>query len=627
MISKILAIVSSLALAVSLYIIGDTPPASGYELSIYAIYPSYLWILLIISGICGLAILVQQAFSAKQSKLWLVGLLLVILSNLILINLHVFQGWLFPDPVDAKQHLADVYNIINTGYIEQSNFYPIIHIWITNLATITDITPIMAANLITSLFYILYMTSVYLLGMVITKSTSKTLLILAFSSPLIWPSALIAIHPSGLSLFVIPLILYLFHKREWLHTNSFGITICLLILAFFITYLHPITSLFIIIILLLFALIPRFHQLFSRRRDEITGKANIELENTTRLWKSGANVALIMIIIFFVWYFQFASIQGATQGFWEWIINLGDVQSVGARMIESATMADMNIGQIITLITKRYGAVVLYLLLSVFAGLFIIKKSISKDKQIHLISFTYSILLLATMAFSLFNFSVYPIGEASVLRVFRVPIFLSVVLNGIVLFHFIAKGNSQIKREGKPYPIRGYAIGLVSLILIASLIVSVFNFYRSPTIYRSSNQVTHMDLAGPRWIMQYGNPVFTIINSSAYVAPTQQYLLEAEYITLTQFRIQSPIPPHFGYTEYGTIASSLQESYGEYDFYMAISILDRIHPFVYPENVRLNAIHQYTQNDFSKLNLDSTALKIYDCGEFEIWEIYSSGNV
>jgi len=201
---KILGVMAFFCITLVLYIIAVTPPAIGYELSIYDAYSQYFWVFLIGSIVCGISILIQQAFAKQKSNWWLVGLSVVIFSTLILLNLHSFRGYAFPDPQDAKLHLARLHAIINTGHIEQSNFYPIIHLIVTILITVMDLTPKIAADLTTSFFYILYMINMCLLATSITRFRGEFLLVLAFTCTPLWSIPLLYIHPSGLSVLMLP---------------------------------------------------------------------------------------------------------------------------------------------------------------------------------------------------------------------------------------------------------------------------------------------------------------------------------------------------------------------------------------------------------------------------------------
>ena len=83
---KFLAIVAFGLIIASLIIIATTPPAGGYEISVYAAYPGYFWLFLIVSAAIGVYILVTQAFKENSSRLWLAGLAVIVLVNTIVLS-------------------------------------------------------------------------------------------------------------------------------------------------------------------------------------------------------------------------------------------------------------------------------------------------------------------------------------------------------------------------------------------------------------------------------------------------------------------------------------------------------------------------------------------------------------
>lgn len=91
---KIVSVIAFIFITFALIIIARTPPASGYELSIYYAYPWYFWYFFCISIICGILILIHQAFTEQESNWWLIGLCIVIFSNTIFLGLPFLEDML-----------------------------------------------------------------------------------------------------------------------------------------------------------------------------------------------------------------------------------------------------------------------------------------------------------------------------------------------------------------------------------------------------------------------------------------------------------------------------------------------------------------------------------------------------
>ncbi|MCK4733231.1 MAG: DUF1616 domain-containing protein, partial [Methanophagales archaeon] len=103
---KIVAIIAFIFIISALTIIAKTPPASGYEISIYAAYPWYFWFLLVGAISCGITILVHQAFAEQKSNWWSIGLSIIIFTNLIIILLPIFRGYFISSGGDEITHLG-----------------------------------------------------------------------------------------------------------------------------------------------------------------------------------------------------------------------------------------------------------------------------------------------------------------------------------------------------------------------------------------------------------------------------------------------------------------------------------------------------------------------------------------
>jgi hypothetical protein len=70
---------------------------------------------------------------------------------------------------------------------------------------------------------------------------------------------------------------------------------------------------------------------------------------------------------------------------------------------------------------------------------------------------------------------------------------------------------------------------------------------------------------------------------------------------------------HFGYTTNSTLAEVYKD-----DTYLIITQLGRLYyPGLYPD---YKAYWRFNQNDFDRLIVDSTVMKIYNNGELDVWK-------
>ena len=249
-IDKALAALAFLFIAMALVIIAITPSATGYEVSLYDAYPLHFWLLSIASIACGIGILLRQTFAPKKSEWWMVGFIIISFTNIVLLLLPMFRGYALYGLGDTVTHLGFAKDILNSGHIGETNWYPILHIAQTTLVQVSGVTLESTYYLLVILFYGIYTGGIYLLAKSISRHSGQVSLIVAFASPLIYSYFHVAIHPNSLSLFMVPLLLYFYHKtRSTLH-QRFPNSVLLVLLAFTIVFFHPITTLLAIVVLL-----------------------------------------------------------------------------------------------------------------------------------------------------------------------------------------------------------------------------------------------------------------------------------------------------------------------------------------------------------------------------------------
>ena len=153
---KIIAIIAFIFIILALMIIARTPPASGYEISIYDAYPWHFWFFIIASIACGICIMVRQAFAEQKSNWWSMGLFIIIFTNLIIILLPVFRGYFISSGGDEITHLGLIKDIALAGRTGKENIYPISHILSISLSYISGLNPRLIIKILPAIFYLIY---------------------------------------------------------------------------------------------------------------------------------------------------------------------------------------------------------------------------------------------------------------------------------------------------------------------------------------------------------------------------------------------------------------------------------------------------------------------------------------
>ncbi len=611
---KTLSIASFASLSVALIIALQTPPASRYEISIYDSLPAIFWILLTVSISSAVAVLMYSALLKKRtSKLWIAGFLGIVLAYSVFLLLPMFRGYYLGvgDGWDTLAHIGEVRNVLSTGHTGSMNFYPILHVLGSVLTVSTLVLPeTVATSVLPVIFLPFYLSSVYLLGSTIAKDRKKSLIVLVFATPLLFSFFHRSIHPAFFSLYAVPLLLYLWHKRKGLTTNRVSTTILLLLVGFFITFCHPVTALVVLVIFSSFLILERYSAVLFESGDWSN-------RHFRRREESTINFVLILLTTFLVWYFSYSSFQGSFKRVTDWLIYQA-YTPLAQEQLQLLTVADLSLSQQATYFFNIYGAIFICLLLSLIS-LSIVLRDRLVHKKSNPSELLYAFLLVVMLCVSALFFFGYLI-EYNAIRILRFAILISVILNGLVFGRIIMnlhrEGQSQ-KRLSYRVLHRGVLPAVIMFLLVISISISVFNSYGSPRTLRGNEEITHMEASGVRWFLDHSNhEMMTISNVNIpRFEDLFGYAAAAEY---NRVRFDSEmIPSHFGYD--GNL--SVIETFDFEDTYLITTRFDEISSMVFPPNVRPKT-HQYLEEDFLRLREDRAVLSIYSNGELNLWRVY-----
>ena len=588
---KIIGIIGFIFIILVLITIITTPPASGYEISIYDAYPWYFWFFICISITCGILILTHQAFVQEKSRWWSMGIFIIIFANLIIILLPIFRGYFISDLADEVSHLGMIKDIVLTGHAGNSNYYPVSHILSSELSYICGLNSRFVIKIIPTIFYLIYMIGLYLFARAIGKKFGQVLLVMAFGSVLLFTYFNYLFLPTHLFLCLIPPLLMLFYKK--ITSCSLGYATIFVIMLLPMPFIHPLGSLFLVILFLIFGVSILIHHFLVRWA---------HAQSTTILHSPTIVIApaLIVFIIFFMWFSYFAIFESTVRQAYEWFI-YGHGTPPIETMSEQLQRANFGFYDFIDLLIKTYGHDVLFVLLSLIAVFIILRKVFSSKSSLKVEEILFS---LVFSAFSLFYISTLVgsfISTGRSLRIFCWALMASTILNGIV-FH------EQISRlRDKKFKA---CVGILTIIIILSAIIGIFSVYHSPHIKQANLQVTKMDWNGMEWFFNYKNPDTTIyINQLPYRASHAIFGFDApKPETRGAFSLAIP---HFGYNGNETLAHSYNS-----DVYLVITGRDKaFYTKLWPK------LGRFILNDFDRVDLDSAVNKIYFNGELEIWKI------
>ena len=594
---KIIAIIAFTFMISALAIIAKTPPATGYEISIYDAYPWYFWVFIITSIFMGQIILMRDTLSSdKNNRLWVFGFLAILTTNIILLFMPFIRGYATYGRGDVLTHIGYIKDILRTASIGTDNFYPLDHILTASLSYVTGITVEHTVNIIPPVFSLFYIISIYFLAKQIFERKGEVLFVLAFASILLFSNENLIFAPSVQSFFLLPFVLYLYFKsRDSTHALEFGIL--LIISLFLIVFFHPMTTLFLISVFLILEFCLFIHK-------NIDKKQGIELP---KLQKRGSfNVILISFIAFFIWYFSFSAIVNSFRRVLNWLryeIGKSELETYS----ELIARTHAKLFDLIEVILNTYGQIIILGFLSFIFSIYIfnIWRRHTGEQKLKFYHIFFCIGSLTFIVLSIiFFFNDFIIGFG---RVSKYTFFFSSVFVALSFYFVFNKSKLSFDKR------RFKSILSLCIILILLLYFSTFNLYFSPIIKKENHQVCEMEINGMTWFFDHRNEEM-LIQELGISQKRFHDAIFGKLIPGKNIRYGADTLPvdHFDY-----INKTALGDYYKDQRYLLIPILGRIY---YPElHPKYEEHWRFTAEDFSMLEKDSTVLRIYDNGNSNIY--------
>jgi hypothetical protein len=622
--------IGGLALIIVALFLAWKAPATGYESSIYTATPLLVWVLLGFSAACGIGITIHQVWTKQHetSRLWVLGLLLILFSYVALLSLHIIRGyafWCFGDPAT---HLGEINDIIGTGYFGGNNFYPVATTYAAQLCQICDLDPVIFLNLLPVVFAVLYVVFMYLLAKSLLPDKGAVIIVTVASLAPLHIS--LSFIPNGLANLLLPMALFLLVKSYG--AGAWPWRGLVILMVFLFPVFHPVPAIALAAAL---AFMPVVKFIF----DKIA-------KTTRKVFDSSVKFSLVALVILLIWggwwvtSFPLAqgvmrslaaesySIPEATPAITEPTPVIEDASprpepytletapapgrtggkvSNLARLIDAIRYAQAYGYSAAAHIFNIYGAVFLYIVLTLIA-LPILWRRIAKQPKLGNFVSLYGPLAAIALAIVALYFTAVGFSP---LRFVMYIVLICTVFAGFMLYEIMGRARaSHWNRARIIAPI------LVFLILAGVFGSGVSTLYASPLTLSDNYQVTRTEIDGVNWLLQ--NKDYSL-DISAHCLPTRRFA----YFLFTReergqrqdilSRTAYSIPSHFGYHK----GAWLGEYYDE-DSYMVLGQRDRLrYVEVYPELAK----YRFYPEDFERLEGDPTVNKLYSNGGLEVYYI------
>lgn len=530
---KILSILGFIIILLALNIIINNHSPNVYGFSIYKMYPWYFWVLIIMAIFIGQIILMYNAVSKYETNTWLIGFLMIIISNLILLFMPIIKGYFIHGREDVLTHVGYMIDIENKHNII-SNPYPMLHIIGFTLKSFSglsynDIT--MFLPILYSLFYIF---SWYILGKHIFKNKRDLFIMLVFSSILLLGSKNVMLSPNGQAILFVPFFLYIFFKSR-LPKNAAPYSILLILLSFFIIFSHPLVTILLTVTILL---------------SDITMYFNSTKNSEVKIKKS-TNLLSIMICSFLVWSSYLHILAYSLENIIYTLMSSDGGSSEFSRYQTSVSSVDVSFLKIVGLVLSVYGSYVLLSILSAACIIYILtfwKKYNIKVNYYHKLSILGWILLVF---FSLLLFLLN--DQFGFIRVYSYSIFFSITLISFSISMFLRRPSDKNKSNLK-------VLVVVSLFLILITGLSTYSLFMSPTILKTDQQTPESEFSAMKTfykvkndypVLERGTVNIRVHNAIYGVSGTKKKDILRDDIVIK----------HFGYDNNSSLSDSYNKSY------------------------------------------------------------------
>lgn len=559
--------------------INIVPPASGYEISLYGVYPWYFWTALILTIFSGQIIILGSAvYGDENDRSWAFGVTLILLSNSVLLSMPYIRGYPIYGRGDVLTHLGFVRDTAEIGIA--GNIYPLLHISVQSLSHATGLPTSAVINFFPIIMSFVFFGGLTYLVISLFKREHGLFCLAFITIPFVGGAHSTAV-PFSLSVLFVPFVLYLLFKEQ--QTNAISIRVAFVLALVGLVLYHPLTAIMLMIAFGMYVTIKR------------TDPFRTE-------WPGPTMVASLTTVIFAAWYLRFTGIVRRFEIVTERILGSseGETDLEGyAGTVDAYSPAFIDLVEVTVI---RYGVEVLLFGLAAVFVVYSAYQWIRKGSRLTLSLLFFSCVFLLFTGLSVaFLVNDFLVGWGRPLAIGKI---FATILAASVFYRF---WNSNSLRSWRPV----VSLSLITVLLILSVLV-VFSVFPTLTATQHNHQVTEMEIDGMEWMLENRN-----VDIPMDVHRFNQYRFEHLHngtLNETVRQYNTRPPDHFGYDS----SDAIGESY-EQDSYLVINRLgEETYPKQFPG---YEEYWRFTPADFDQLEQDRSVSRIYDNGEVRTYYV------
>jgi len=582
-------------------------PALAYEANIYTATPLIFWIANTLNLILGIGIMIHQITYQRHKQgpnLWIIGFILVFFTLASIVAVWIIRGYAFLGGADALTHLGTVNNLINTGHVLNTNYYPITHIFLAQLSEITNLSSSIIHNYTPYIFTLLSLLFMYCMAKTVLPRKQQALIAL-----LVWMTFLagywVQLAPNQLANFYFPLVIFVLLKC--LYSKLIQWKIMFVIMIFLLPMFHPLVTFVLAAFILAMWLYDR-----------------IINDKKSKIERSSSHFIFASFVISLVWSVLWVS------PFMIWrnlMVNvLANLTTRGTSNLNSLigqiSYASQYHYSIILMFFKTFTPYIIIGLIAAFSLIVLWRRGIFKRKtdRLVLLFAPLAMLVVVILFFYIEN------TQFSPTRIIIFFILFCTLYVGYILYDLIRKNNilnyHHIKSGLK---IQKFSALIISVLLIFLFIVSFVQYYPSRYVLDWNYQITRTEYSGMNWFLQskdsnVPDTTFTVDTARwATLFLTSDEQIKSGYLYPGQNKpAYLQIPWHFGY--------DTKQNLGQFfdnDTYMLLSGRDRvIYQDIWPEMASIRLQPQ----DFNKIEEDNSINKLYSNDGLDVYYVNTVNN-
>lgn len=573
---KLVSIFGFIIILSALNILVNSHSPNAYAFSIYKMYPWYFWILIIMAIFIGQMILIYNAVSKYETNTWLIGFLMIIISNLVLLFMPIIRGYFIHGREDVLTHIGYMIDIENKHNIG-SNTYPMLHILGFTLKSFTGISYNDITMFLPLFYSLLYMLSWYILGKYVFKNKRDIFIMLAFSSILLLGSKNVMLSPNGQAILFVPFFLYIFFKSR-LPQKAVPYSILLILLSFFIIFSHPLVTILLTITILL---------------SDFTMYLNTNKKSEIKIRKS-TNLLAIMICSFLVWSSYLHILAYSLENIMSTLMSSEGGGSEFGRYQTSLSSVHISILEIVGMALSMYGP---YLLLSILSAACIMYILIFWKKDKIEVNYYHKLSILGWILLVLFSSLLFFLNnQFSFIRVYSYSIFFSIILISFSIGIFLRSYSDKKKSNLK-------ALVVISLILILITSLSTYSLFLSPTILKIDQQTPESEFSAMKTFYKVKENAYPVLERGTINYRIHNAIYGVLNTKKSGISYDNQVIDHFGYNNISSLSGSYNKSY------LMINYIGRNQDQKLLPNFKNRWTFNY--NDFVHLDNDVGVVKFY----------------